>query len=98
MPDVATQQHHDRIRTIHVGMKQDDVFWYITKSYEQTCWELEQNKNKFFFWPPHPRIFRIACGYLLHSLILPHSLHIFKDFGMQIMNTPVFVKIFIFQK
>ena len=44
------------------------------------------------------RIFRIARGYLLHSLIFPHSLRIFKDFWTQITNTAVFAKIFIFQK
>ena len=77
---------------------QDDSFCYITRSYEWSCWELEQNKNKFPFWPPGPCIFRIACRYLLHSLIFPHSLRIFEDFGTQIMNTAVFVKIFIFQK
>ena len=48
-------------------------------------------------WCPHPCIFRIAHRYLLYSLIFPHSLHIFKDFGTQI-NTTVFMKIFIFQK
>ena len=42
--------------------------------------------------------FRITLGYLLHSLIFPHSLCIFKDFGMQIRNTSVLAKIFIFQK
>ena len=75
---------------------QDDAFWYITRSYERSCWELEQNKDEFIFSPPRPHTFRIACGYLLHSLIFPHSLRIFKDFGMQIMNTAV--KIFIFQQ
>ena len=30
-------------------------------------------------WPAR-RIMRIACRYLLHSLIFPHSVHIFKDF------------------
>ena len=44
------------------------------------------------------RILRIVRGYLLQSLIFPHSLRIYKDFGMQIMNTAVFAKIFIFQK
>ena len=77
---------------------QDDAFWYITRSYEQSCWELEQNKNKFIFWPPRPLIFRMTRGYLLHCLIFPHSLHIFKDFGTQITNTAVFTKIFIFYK
>ena len=77
---------------------QDGVFWYITRSYERLCWELEQNKNKFLFWPPRPHIFRITRGYLLHSLIFPHSLRIFRDFGTQIMNTAVFAEIFIFQK
>ena len=62
------------------------------------CWELEQNKNEFLFWLQCLRIFRIASGYLLHSLIFPHSLRIFKDFGTQITNTAVFTKIFIFQK
>ena len=42
--------------------------------------------------------FSIMRGYLLHPLIFPHSLRIFKDFGMQITNTAVFAKIFIFQK
>ena len=28
---------------------QDDTFWYITRSYEQFCYELEQNKNEFLF-------------------------------------------------
>ena len=64
---------------------QDDAFWYLTRSNERSCWELEQNKNKFLFWPLRPRIFRITCRYLLHSLIFLHSLRIFKDFGMQIM-------------
>ena len=77
---------------------QDDAFWYITRSYERSSWELEQNKNKFCFWPPRLHIFRITRGYLLHSLIFPHSLLIFKDFGTKIMNTVFFVKIFIFQK
>ena len=77
---------------------QDDAFSYITRSYERSCWELEQNKNKFLFWPPRPHIFRIEREYLLHSLIFPHSLRIFKDFGMQIRNTAVFAKIFIFHK
>ena len=45
------------------------AFWYITRSYERSCWELEQNKNEFLFWPQRPRIFRIAQGYLLHSLM-----------------------------
>ena len=76
---------------------QDDALWYITRSYEWSCWELEQNKNKFLFWPP-PCLFRIARGYLLHSLIFPPSLLIFKDFGMLITNTAVCSKIFIFQK
>ena len=76
---------------------QDEAFQYVT-SYERSCWELEQNKNKFLFWPLRPRIFRIARGYLLYSLIFPYSLRIFKDFGMQITNTAVFSKIFIFQK
>ena len=57
------------------------AFWYITRSYERSCWELEQNKNKFLFWPLHSHIFWTAHGYLLHYLIFPHSLHIFKDFG-----------------
>ena len=48
--------------------------------------------------PPRPRIFRIVSGLLLHSLIFPHSLCIFKDFRTQITNTAVFAKIFIFQK
>ena len=77
---------------------QDDAFWYIKRSYKWSCWELEQNKNKFLLWPPRLCIFRIACGYLLHSLIFPYSLLIFKDFGTQIMNTAVSIKIFIFQK
>ena len=68
------------------------------RSYERSCWELEQNKNKFLFWPPCPCIFRIARRYLLHSLMFPHSLRIFKDFGTKITNTALFVKIFIFQK
>ena len=76
---------------------QDDAFWYI-RSYEWSCWVLEQNKNEFLFWPPRPRIFRNARRYLLHYLIFPHSLSIFKDFGTQITNTAVFTKIFIFQK
>ena len=59
---------------------------------------MEQNTNKFLFWPLRLGIFRIACRYLLHSLIFPHSLRIFKDFGIQITNTTVFAKIFIFQK
>ena len=58
----------------------------------------KQNKDEFLFWLPRLRIFRITRGYLLHSLIFPHSLRIFKDFGTQITNTAVFVKIFIFQK
>ena len=57
---------------------QDDAFWYITRSYEHFCWEFEQNKNEFLFWPLRPRIFRIACGYILHSLIFLHSLCIFR--------------------
>ena len=77
---------------------QDDAFWYITRTYERSCWELEQNKNEFLFSPPHPRIFRITYEYLLHSLIFPHSLRILKDFGTQITNTAVFAKIYIFQK
>ena len=77
---------------------QDDAIWYITRSYERLCWEFEQNKTELLFWKPCPRIFRIAHGYLLLSLIFPHSLRIFKDFGTQITNTAVFVKIFIFQK
>ena len=77
---------------------QDDAFWYITRSYERLCWELEQNKNEFLFWPQRTHIFRIARRYLLHSLIFPHSLHIFKDFGMQITNPAIFAKIFIFQR
>ena len=77
---------------------QDDAFWYITRSYERSCWELEKNKNELPFWPPRSCIFRIACRYLLHSLIFPHSLCVFKDFGMQIMSAAVFTKIFIFQK
>ena len=79
---------------------QDAAFWYRTRNHEWSFWELEQNKNEFLFWPPRPRIFRIARGYLLHSLISPHSLtrRIFKDFGTQITNTAVFAKIFIFQK
>ena len=52
----------------------------------------------FVYLPPRPCIFRIARGYLLHSLIFAHSLRIFKDFVMQIMNTAVFVKIFIFSE
>ena len=51
--------------------------------------------NEFLFWPPRPHIFRIACGYLLHSLIFPHSLSIFKGFGTQIPNTTVFANIFL---
>ena len=38
---------------------QDDAFWYITRSYERSCWELEQNnfkKNEFLFWLQHLRI------------------------------------------
>ena len=56
------------------------------------------NWNKFLIWPPRPRIFRIACGYLLHSLIFHHSLCTFKDFGTQITDPAVFTKIFFFQK
>ena len=66
---------------------QNDAFLYITRSYKRSCWELEQNNKEFLYWPPCPRIFRIASGYLLQSLIFPHSLRTFKDFGMQITNT-----------
>ena len=56
---------------------QGDAFWYITRSYERSCWELEQNNIEFLFWPPHPRIFRIKHWYLLHSLIFPHSMRLY---------------------
>ena len=70
----------------------------MTRSYERSCWELEQNKNEFLFWPPHRRISRIARRYLLHSLIFPHSLHRIKDFGKQITNSTVSTEIYIFLK
>ena len=89
------QQHHEWFM---LERYQDDAFWYITRSYERSCRALEQNKNKFYFWPLHSRIFRIAHGYLLHFLIFPHPLRMFKDFGMHITNTGVFAKIFIVQK
>ena len=50
MPDVAMQQHHERIGTIHVGMKQDDAFWYITRSYDDHVGNWNKTKtNSFFF-------------------------------------------------
>ena len=89
--NAATPWTNTEIWTIHVGMEQDDcqddAFWLITRSYERSCWELEQNKNKLLFWPLRRRILRIACGYLLHSSIFLYSLCRIKDFGIQINST-----------
>ena len=39
-----------------------------------------------------------ARGYLFQSLILPHSLHRIKDFGIQLTNSALFAEIYIFLK
>ena len=74
--------------------------WYIlvhNKKLWMIVLGIGTKQERIPFWPPRPRIFRITRGNLLHYLIFPHSLRIFKDFETQITNTAVFAKIFIFQ-
>ena len=55
---------------------QDDAFWFITRGYERSCWELEQNKNEFLLWPPC----LVVCVYLVSRADIYYILQYFLIF------------------